>query len=115
MYEYEDLIDYYKGMLKIRKQFSAYWSRDPKVQELVKFHYVEDGLVVFCIDRLNEYEHWRKLWISYSTKDDMMILDVPKGRRFLMSDGIRCYDRPLQASRIKEILVYPGVTVYGQV
>lgn len=115
MYEYEDLIDYYKGMLKIRKQFSAYWSRDAKVQELVKFHYVEDGLVVFCIDRLNEYEHWRKLWISYSTKDDMMILDVPKGRRFLMSDGIRCYDRPLQASRIKEILVYPGVTVYGQV
>lgn len=115
MHEYKELTDYYKGMIKIRKQFSAYWSRDPKVLDLIKFHYKEDGLVVFSIDRMTEHEHWRKLWVSYSTKDDIEILEVPKGRRFLMSDGIRCYEQPLQCSKIAELLIYPGVTVYGQV
>lgn len=115
MHEYKELTDYYKGMLKIRKQFSAFWSRDTKVQDLIEFHYKEEGLVVFSIDRMTEHEHWCKLWVSYSTKDDIEILDVPKGRRFLMSDGIRCYDQPLQCSKITELLIYPGVTVYGQV
>lgn len=115
MYEYKDLMDYYKGMLRIRKQFSAYWSRDKKVQDLIKFHYKEDGLVVFSIDRFTEHEHWRKLWVSYSTRNDIEILSVPKGRRFLMADGIRCYEHPLQCSKITELLIYPGVTVYGQV
>lgn len=115
MHEYKELTDYYKGMLKIRKQFSAFWSRDEKVLDLIEFHYLEEGLVVFSIDRMTEHEHWRKLWVSYSTKGDIDILDVPKGRRFLMSDGIRCYDQPLQCSKITELLIYPGVTVYGQV
>lgn len=115
MHEYKELIEYYKGMLKIRKQFSAYWSRDEKVLDLVKFHYKEDGLVVFTIDRLTEHEHWRKLLVAYSAREDIEILTVPKGRRFLMTDGIRCYEQPLQCSKITEVIVYPGVTVYGQV
>ena len=86
-----------------------------KVLDLIKFHYLKEGLVVFSIDRMTEHEHWRKLWVSYSTNDDIEILEVPKGRRFLMSDGIRCYDQPLQCSKITELLIYPGVTVYGQV
>ena len=114
MEHFHMLTEYYKGLLRIRKQFSAYWSRSEKVQKLLQFHSKRDGLVVFSFDCLTEHEQWKRLWVSYSTGFHRDVFQVPQGNRFLLSDGVNCYDQPIPMEELDLITVYPGVTIYGE-
>ena len=69
MYRFEDLIQYYQGMLGIRRQFSGYSTRDNEVLEKIRFYKKEEGCVVFSMDAWKKEDRWKRLWVVYSTTE----------------------------------------------
>ncbi len=86
MYRFEDLIKYYKGMLRIRRSCLAYWLRDKEVTDRITFHHCRQGCIAFSLDGC-DHDRWKRLWVVYSTKKEGYKLPLPKAERELLTDG----------------------------
>lgn len=116
MYQFEDLIDYYKGMLAIRKSCSGYWRREREVLSKITFHHCQPGCVAFSMDAWCDHDKWRRLWVVYSTREESFQLPLPEADRRLLADGKNVFlqGKDLKESKYVEIKT-AGVTVFGEV
>ncbi|MDO5423111.1 MAG: type I pullulanase [Eubacteriales bacterium] len=115
MYQFEELIAYYKGMLTLRRQFSGYWSRDSKVTEKIRFYQTEPGCVAFSMDAWKTSDRWKRLWVVYSARDQACTVTLPKAERMLLADGKCALPKPKRLDAEEAVTVEPqGVTVFGE-
>ena len=128
----EELMDYYKGMLKLRSQFRVYAMRDKRALEKIKFYdkngkmidpYTKDAegnvsadgndMVVFSVDAWDRMEPWKRLWVIYAARkqvDEAEIVTavLPKAKRLRVSDGISVLDIPEPVSQDTAVVVMAG-------
>lgn len=91
MYQYKDLMEYYKGMLLIRRSFSGYRMRSREAVKAIHFYKYSKKCVAFSFDALSDGDPWQRLWIVYSAKKRDCTLRLPAAKRVLLSDGRRVY------------------------
>lgn len=113
MYQFEDLMQYYKGMLKIRKQFKAYQMRGMEALDLVKVCEPEKDVVKFSVDAADRSEKWKRLWVVYAARADaeeaeMRKVSLPKAVRLCLSDGNTVLEVPEPVADKDKVTVRTG-------
>ncbi|MGN0452579.1 MAG: type I pullulanase [Ruminococcus sp.] len=63
--EYSDLVDYYKGLIKLRKSVSAFRDNTTKTVESMRFYDFSDKGVAYTIENSAEGE-WKKLLLIFN-------------------------------------------------
>lgn len=116
MYRLEGLMEYYRGMLSIRKNFSGYWRRDGKMPDAVRFHHCQKGCVAFSFGAWSRDDRWQRLWVVYSTRETPYRLTLPKAKRMLLADGKSVLSQPAGEADEKDYVQIEtaGVTVFGE-
>ena len=82
VYEYEGLVNYYKGLIKLRKNFTALHSM--KNENLERYDFIDtkhDNLV--CYTLLNDPDSkdiFKKLFIAYNSSLNDLNLNLPEGK-----------------------------------
>ncbi|MCM1122592.1 MAG: hypothetical protein NC416_08415 [Eubacterium sp.] len=116
MYQFEDLMAYYKGMLAIRRRCARYWHRDKTVLKGIQIHYSAQGCVVFSVEAWNSQDRWERLWVVYSAGKESYRLSLPKAERMLLADGKNVYSQPRKQAENEFVRIETiGVTVFGEV
>lgn len=88
IYEYRELVDYYKGLISIRKGFGAFWRRDREVLKDLRF--VKMPLAHMAAFRLHgngKEENWTELFVIYNGNRNKTVIDVPEGSWEVLCDG----------------------------
>ncbi len=123
MYRYEELLRYYRGMLKLRRQISTYWKRDLSMTDQIRFYDTEPESVAFSIDADSRESSWKCLWIIYAKSleeeegelHSLRTIKLPAAKRQLVSDGVTVFDRPREVSEKENVTVMcGGVTVFAE-
>ena len=124
MYEFEDLIEYYRGLLNIRKNSTRYMRKDMDAVSGIQFHKVGDGCVAFSVEASEKEEPWKRLWVVYTTKagvdvlgevNEQKVLTLPKAKRVLLSNGKEILKTPITIESTELIPVCAGgVTILGE-
>ena len=87
-YEYRDLVEYYKGLIKIRKNFSAFY--DGKVNNVNKIKFLpvkEEGVVIYTIEGNNlEDDMWKEVYVAYNSTDKEIEVDLPNYKWQVLAD-----------------------------
>ncbi len=84
-YDYRSLIDYYKGLIAIRKQFSGFKNQGFAVP--VTFYENKTASVVsFVINAEGQ-----RLFAAYNPEKERQLIHVPKGQWQMLSDGERIF------------------------
>ena len=120
MYQYEDLIQYYKGMLKLRKEMPVYWKREMKALKQFTFYETQPECVAFSVDASDAENPWKRLWVIYAKpeegcEEEQRTLQLPKARRVLISDGRTVCEHPSRVTEGEDVtVVCSAVTVFGE-
>lgn len=75
-YEYKDLVEYYKGLIKIRKNFSGFYNGKLDIVDRIKFLPVtEKGVVIYTLQNDNKDDDlWNEVYVAYnSTQKDIEV------------------------------------------
>lgn len=125
MYEFEDLAEYYRGLIKIRKACGNFMDRSMQAVESIKIQKVSKGCVAFSIDAKEASESWKRLWIVYLTEEgskdleDMQgqkVLELPGAKRKLLVNGSEVLETPVDVLDDKKVPVFAdGVTIFGEI
>ncbi|MGM9973120.1 MAG: type I pullulanase [Clostridiaceae bacterium] len=93
IYAYKDLLDYYKGLIKIRKSFGAFDSRDIEILDNISFIDTREKSVVAYEFKGNgdSMEPWEKLLIVYNASEKDIFLKPHKGEWKILLDGEGAY------------------------
>lgn len=86
--EYQELVEYYKGLYQIRRNFPMFSWRNIDPTSYITFHdNVEKNVVAYRIknDTNIGYE---ELFIVYNGREDEVKLSLPEGRFVLLANGI---------------------------
>lgn len=86
--EYEELVDYYRGLIGLRSQIAFY--KDKSIQAVKRLHFIkmEKQVVEFTID--NGYgngELWDMLYIVYNANGENYLTELPEGQWQTLADG----------------------------
>lgn len=139
MYQFEDLMQYYRGMLNIRRQSGAYQMRGMEAVGLVKMHVCTQvksslekqadtvgqevrckSIVVFSVDAADRTEKWKRLWVlavprSDTAEAELLTISLPEAKRFRLSDGITVLDVPKPEAEDTQVTVMAGgVSVFAE-
>lgn len=89
MYEHQDLIEYYRGLIQIRKSFSAFYSREKAILEQIRFVEMPlENMVAFRFQgNQDPKDSWSELYIIYNGNEQKTVIDVPKGEWEVLCDG----------------------------
>lgn len=125
MYEFEDLAEYYRGLIKIRKACGNFMDRSMQAVDSVKIQKVSKGCVAFSIDAKEPSESWKRLWIVYLTEEGskalaeeqgQKVLELPKAKRMLLVNGKEVLKTPAKAEHEEKVPVFAdGVTIFGEI
>lgn len=78
-YEYEDLQEYYIGLIELRKKFAGFYSNEPGNENNVEFIPCKDkGVVAYTIKNANDvYDTWKVLYVVYNSTDEEIKMNLP--------------------------------------
>lgn len=80
--EYGELVDYYRGLIRLRKKLPGLCDKSPSAVERItrkKIH--GDGVISFQVDnRASQYCRWEELLIVYNASSDDYIMELPETR-----------------------------------
>lgn len=84
---YNDLVEYYKGLYKIRKQFGTYRYLGEDAHQYCQFIQCKDkNVVAFTIDNREKEERYQQLFVVYNANKKEVTIKLPKGTYKLLSD-----------------------------
>ncbi|MSS63420.1 type I pullulanase [Lachnospiraceae bacterium WCA-693-APC-MOT-I] len=114
IHQNEDLVNYYRGLIDIRKHFTALSSESDEILKQIKFLEIEEEAVVgYVINGNRDLEDkWNELCIFYNGNDKKVVVDLPAGEWKLLSDGKQMGLSELISERI--ILNQHSVTILGK-
>lgn len=88
-YEYEDLVEYYKGLIKFRNKFTAFYNK--KLENIDRINFLpltEKGVVSYTL--LNEptaNDLWSEVYVAYNSTKKEIKVNLPEGKWQLLVDG----------------------------
>lgn len=87
-YEYEDLIDYYKGLIRLRKEFTPLHKLSNKNLILYNFDDISyDGVVSYSLNNYKDtHDLYRRLYVIYNSSKEDHIINLPEGKWQLLVD-----------------------------
>lgn len=89
--EYETLTSYYKGLIRLRKEFSGFNMTDSNdIAKNITFIKKEKSVVSFKIKALSEKDRYKELYITYNAADRINIVDT-QGYKVIVDDT-KVYD-----------------------
>lgn len=114
IYEYWDLVEYYKGLIDIRKHFSAFYNKSNNVLKQISFvDSKEEAVIAFCFKgNQSEHDKWKELYIIYNGNENKIVIDIPEGTWQLLSDGKKMNENEFVTNNI--IVNQYSVTILGK-
>lgn len=114
--KYKELVEYYKGLLMIRKHFLALSSKDRKILEHFTFYdTVQEEMIAFLVHGIQEKEDWwEDLFVIYQNEEKEKRFELPEGRWQLLCDGINCVPQGIQSLENKVMVKGKTVTILGR-
>lgn len=86
MYEYENLIEYYRGLIALRKQLPGLWDKTANaVNHIVDEKIPMDGVVQFSVKN-EKTAKWSQLAIWYNNTNNIQKLALPEGEWQILLD-----------------------------
>ncbi|MBD5545491.1 MAG: type I pullulanase [Lachnospiraceae bacterium] len=114
--EYGDLVEYYKGLLTIRKHFRALTTKEREILE--RFSFMDTNLqetVAFHIQGIEaEGDWWKELFVIYHNMEQKKEMELPEGSWELLCDGKSCVPGGLEPCRNTIILNEKSVMILGK-
>lgn len=95
--EYETLTSYYKGLIRLRKEFSGFNMTDSNdIAKNITFIKKEKGVVSFKIKALSKTDRYKELYIIYNAADRINIVDT-QGYK-VIADDTKVYDEGIKVT-----------------
>lgn len=114
-YEFTDLIQYYKNLIKLRKEFESFRSKGKNNLKNICFPVMSQGMVGFIIDANNKNDKWKRLFVIYNANREKKQVRIKGNRWKIISDGFDFLQHPLALENKKQIDVNPiCVTILGE-
>ena len=78
-YEYEDLQEYYRGLIQLRKEIAGFYSSESENENNIEFISCEQkGIVAYTIKNINNGCHkWNELYVVYNSTDKDIKMNIP--------------------------------------
>lgn len=117
MAEYKELVDYYKGLLTIRKHFLALSSKERSILENFTFYDTNpEETVAFLVRGIEaEEDWWKELLVIYRNEEKEEYFALPEGSWQLLCDGTQCIPEGIKACEDRILLKGKSVTVLGKI
>lgn len=115
-YEYKELIEYYKGLLTIRKHFLAFSSKDSNILQHFTFYDTKpENTIAFIVRGIQaEEDWWNELLVIYQNEDKEKTFELPEGSWQLLCDGIKCVPEGIGSCEKEIMLKGKTVTILGR-
>lgn len=95
--EYSDLLEYYKGLIRLRKKLPGLCDKSAEAKERITEKKIwGKKLVSFQVDNRVKGtenvisaadENWKRLFITYNASDQEAVLPLPEGKWEILADG----------------------------
>lgn len=89
-YENRELVDYYKGLMALRKQLPGLCDKSETAPKRISRKHVEnEGCVSFLVDNHDpeETSRWKELFVIYNGNSQSMTVKLPDGAWEVLADG----------------------------
>ena len=104
------LIDYYKGLIRLRKSIPALYDKSPKaIKRITSFELVLKKTALIKLDN-SDADRYKNLLLVYSNEDKESVLHIP-GEYDVLLDP-ECSDRLDNPERIKDSITLSGPMVF---
>ena len=114
-YLFNDLVDYYKGLIKLRKEFAGFSDKSNSSLSKIKFQESKQGIVCYQFESIDESDRWNRLFVIYNANDLQSIIQIPDGHWKLISDGSSVFENPVEIIHLGHIDVNSkSVTILGE-
>ena len=115
-YEFKDLVDYYKGLLTIRKHFLALSSKDSEILDHFTFYDTNpEEAVVFSVRGIQaEEDWWEELMVIYQNTEEEKTYELPVGSWQLLCDGTKCVPEGIKSCEKQVLANGKAVTILGK-
>lgn len=114
--EYKELVEYYKGLLAVRKHFLALSSKDNKILENFTFYNTKpEEMIAFSVRGIQAKEDWwDELLVIYQNEEEDKIFELPEGSWQLLCDGTKCIPEGIATCEKDIVLKGKAVTILGK-
>lgn len=85
--EYNELVEYYKGLRALRHKFSGLHDNSMEGLHNICFHEAEEDVVAFEIKGGREDDLWEGLFVIYNSNEAGASVKLPRGRWQLLADA----------------------------
>ena len=93
VHKFADLVDYYKGLICLRKRLPGLCDKAPSASERIRHQEINgEGIVSFRVDnRCSQGTEWDELCIVYNASEEAFVMELPQGggRWEVLADGRR--------------------------
>ena len=92
-YENEELVSFYQGLIRLRKQMPGLCDKTAQAFERIRDLWVQSQTAGFTVDNLVPGKHaaWTQLYIAYNASDKVIERPLPEGDwEILVKDGRIC-------------------------
>lgn len=89
--EFEELVSYYKGLIRLRKSLPGLYDKSPSAYiRVYKEEVHKDGVVSFVVDNSTKDKEkdsqWEELFVAYNASGEAEYVSVPEGEWFVLAD-----------------------------
>lgn len=111
--EYEELTDYYRFLIRVRKELPLLDHKDTDAPEKVCILPTEDAVLGFYLEETSK-KHWKRAMVFYNPYDREEEISLIMGQWRLLSDGVSQHD-PKGEEAVKDtyILQPKSVTIFA--
>lgn len=106
--EYGELVDYYKGLIRLRKKLPGLCDKSSlAVKRVTEKRVHGDGVVSFKVDNKSSDDcgDWEELFVIYNTASEDYAMELPEGAWEILADGSEADCRKAVAEAEKSIRV----------
>ena len=106
--EYGELVDYYKGLIRLRKKLPGLCDKSSlAVKRVTEKRVHGDGVVSFKVDNKcsDDCGDWEELFVIYNTASEDYAMELPEGAWEILADGSEADCRKAVAEAEKSIRV----------
>lgn len=104
VYEYEDILFYYQGLIALRKQMPGLFDKSEyAANRIFDIEILKKNVIKFCVDNTDNI--WNTLFVCYNSTNEEQEFKLPDGTWELLVDGSSSWlwKNPMQVNGIQKI------------